>query len=52
MASGAGLRLPEPQRRVALLASCGLTVHGELIAPQPGGVVSITADKTVRFIRG
>ena len=38
--------------RVALLASCGLTVDGELIAPEPGRVVSITADKTVRFVRG
>ena len=38
-------------QRVALLAGCGLTVDGELIEPKSGRVVSITADRVVRFVR-
>jgi hypothetical protein len=37
-------------RRVALLLSCGLTIDGELLAPEPDRVVSLTADRSLRFV--
>ena len=30
---------------------CGFTVDGELVRPEPGRVVSLTADDTVHFVR-
>jgi hypothetical protein len=30
---------------------CGFTVDGELVMPEPGCVVSVTADDTVQFVR-
>ncbi len=38
-------------KRAELRTDCGFTVDGELIPPEPGRVVSITADDTIRFVR-
>ena len=38
-------------RRVDLRLDCGFTVDGELEAPVPGRIVSLTADTRVRFVR-
>jgi diacylglycerol kinase family enzyme len=38
-------------KRVELRLDCGFTVDGELVAPDPGRIVSVTADDTVRFVR-
>ena len=37
--------------RAELRADCGFTVDGELIRPEPGRILSITADQGVRFVR-
>jgi len=37
--------------RVQLRLDCGFTVDGELFDPEPGRVVELTADRTVRFVR-
>ncbi len=34
-----------------LRLDCGTTVDGELVSPQSGRIVSLTADETVRFVR-
>jgi diacylglycerol kinase (ATP) len=36
---------------VALRSSCGLVVDGELIGPEPGRIVCVDADQSVRFVR-
>jgi diacylglycerol kinase (ATP) len=38
-------------KRVDLRLDCGLTVDGELLAPERERIVSITADHRVRFVR-
>jgi hypothetical protein len=37
--------------RVALRMDCGFTVDGELVAPSPDRIVSLSADDTVQFVR-
>ena len=37
--------------RVQMRFDCGFTVDGELFDPEPGRVVELTADRTVRFVR-
>ena len=37
--------------RVELHLDCGLTVDGEMFAPQPGRIVRIEADHRIRFVR-
>jgi diacylglycerol kinase (ATP) len=38
-------------RHVALRASCGLSIDGELIAPEAGRIACVSADERVRFVR-
>lgn len=38
-------------RRAELLLDCGLTVDGEMWAPEPGRRVEVTADQRVSFVR-
>ncbi len=38
-------------RRVELRLDCGFTVDGELIEPEAGRIINITADQGVRFVR-
>jgi hypothetical protein len=38
-------------KRVELRMDCGFTVDGELVAPESGRIVSVSADDTVRFVR-
>lgn len=37
--------------RALIAASCGFTVDGELVDPEPGQVISVTATEPVRFVR-
>ena len=37
--------------RAFIGANCGFTIDGELVGPQPGRVISITASEPVRFVR-
>jgi len=32
-------------------ANCGFTVDGELVEPEPGQVISVTATEPIRFVR-
>lgn len=38
-------------KQVELRLDCGFTVDGELVGPEPGRIVTVTADDTVRFVR-
>lgn len=38
-------------RRAELRMDCGFTVDGEMVPPEPGRILSITAGDTVRFVR-
>jgi diacylglycerol kinase (ATP) len=38
-------------KRAEMRFDCGFTVDGELVEPDPGCVVSLTADDTVQFVR-
>lgn len=38
-------------KRVVLSMDCGFTVDGELFAPEPGRIVSLSAHERVRFLR-
>jgi hypothetical protein len=37
--------------RALIGANCGFTVDGELVDPQPGQVISVTATEPIRFVR-
>jgi hypothetical protein len=37
--------------RVQMRLDCGFTVDGELFDPEPGRIIELTADRTVRFVR-
>jgi hypothetical protein len=38
-------------KRAEMRFDCGFTVDGELVGPEPGCVVCLTADDTVQFVR-
>jgi diacylglycerol kinase (ATP) len=38
-------------KRAEMRFDCGFTVDGELVDPEPGCVVALTADDTVQFVR-
>jgi hypothetical protein len=42
--------MSENVKRAEMRFDCGFTVDGELVAPEPGRVVSLTADDTVHFV--